>query len=141
MDQPSPTSTLNPTKDILYYDGACGMCTRTTGILGKLDWLSRLEFRDMIKVPIEELPVTMEQAMLGIPMRTRRGKAMVGFPAVRRALLQTPLGFLPALLLYVPGISHAARAWYDHIARNRARSGACSVGPRPAAAQSSSSSS
>lgn len=122
-------------KDTLYYDGACGMCTRTTGILRKLDWLSRLEFRDMIKVPIEELPVPMDQAMLGIPMRTRHGRSMVGFPAVRRALLQTPLGFVPSLLLYVPGISHAARAWYDHIARNRARSGACSVG------QSSSSSS
>jgi predicted DCC family thiol-disulfide oxidoreductase YuxK len=128
-------------KDILYYDGACGMCKRTTRILGKLDWLGRLEFRDMIKVPIDELPVSMEQAMLGIPMRTRRGKAMVGFPAVRRALLQTPLGFLPSLLLYVPGISHLARAWYDHIARNRARSGACLVGPRPTGAQSSSSSS
>jgi len=73
------------------------------------------------------MPVPMEQAMLGIPMRTRGGKPMVGFPAVRRALLQTPLGFLPALLLYVPGISHLARAQYDRIARNRARSGACSV--------------
>lgn len=128
-------------KDILYYDGACGMCTRTTGILGKLDWLSRLEFRDMIKVPIEELPVPMEQAMLGIPMRTRGGKAMVGFPAVRRALLQTPLGFLPSLLLYVPGISHGARAQYDRIARNRARSGACSVSIPTGVGQSRSSSS
>lgn len=128
-------------KDILYYDGACGMCTRTTGILGKLDWLSRLEFRDMIKVPDEELPVPMEQAMLGIPMRTRSGKAMVGFPAVRRALLQTPLGFLPALLLYVPGISHLAQAQYDRIARNRARSGACSVSSAgPGQSRSSSSS-
>jgi len=114
-------------KDTLYYDGACGMCTRTTGILGKLDWLSRLEFRDMLSVSLDELPVPMEQAMLGIPMRTRSGKAMVGFPAVRRALLQTPLGCLPALLLYVPGLSHLARAQYDRIARNRARSGACSV--------------
>ena len=128
------------TKDILYYDGACGMCTRTTGVLRKLDWLSRLEFRDMIKVPIEELPVSMEQAMLGIPMRTRRSKAMVGYPAVRRALLQTPLGFLPALLLYVPGISHLARAQYDRIARNRARSGACSVSIGPGAQSASSSS-
>ena len=114
-------------KDTLYYDGACGMCKRTTRILGKLDWLSRLEFRDVIKVPIEELPVPLEQAMLGIPMRTRTGRAMVGFPAVRRALLQTPPRFLPALLLYVPWISHLSRAQYDRVARNRARSGACSV--------------
>jgi len=48
------TATVNRPQDTLYYDGACGMCTRTTGILGKLDWLSRLEFRDMIKVPIED---------------------------------------------------------------------------------------
>ncbi|MFU8828236.1 MAG: thiol-disulfide oxidoreductase DCC family protein [Phycisphaerales bacterium] len=127
-------------KDTLYYDGACGMCTRTTGILGKLDWLSRLEFRDMTKVPHEELPVPMEQAMLGIPMRTRSGRSMVGFPAVRRALLQTPLGCLPALFLYIPGISHLARAQYDRIARNRARSGACSVSSAGGAQSSSSSS-
>lgn len=131
MSQASP----NPSTDTLYYDGACGMCQRTTKILRALDWLGRLDFRDMTKVPDEELPVSIEQAMQGIPMRTRRGKAMVGFPAVRRALLQTPLGFLPSLLLYLPGISHASRATYDWIARNRARSGACSVG------QSSSSSS
>lgn len=121
------TASASPAKDILYYDGACGMCRRTTRILGTLDWLSRLEFRDMTKVPDEELPVSMEQAMLGIPMRTRNGRSMVGFPAVRRALLQTPLGCVPALLLYIPGLSHLARAQYDRIARNRARSGACSV--------------
>ena len=128
----------SPTKDILYYDGACGMCQRTARHLRRLDWLSRLEFRDMLQVPVEELPVPMDRAMLGIPMRTRTGKALVGFPAVRRALLQTPLGCVPSLLLYVPGVSHIATGVYDWIARHRPRSGACAVSPQ--ADQSSSSS-
>ena len=38
--------------------------------------------------------------------------ALVGMPAMRRALAQTPLGLLPGLLMYVPGISHISDAVY-----------------------------
>lgn len=105
-------------------------------MLQKLDWLGRLEFRDMTVEPPESLPVPMEAAMRGMPMRTGDGRVLVGFPAVRRAMLQTPVGFLPALPLYVPGISHLAAVVYRHIALNRSRD-ACAVGehrpPPPAA--------
>lgn len=96
------------------------MCRRTTRILRRLDWLGRLEFRDMLKEP--NLPVAMEVAMQGMPMRTRQGRVLVGFPAVRRALLQTPLGAVPALVLYVPGVSNLGQVVYGWVARNRARS-------------------
>lgn len=108
-------------RDILYYDGACGMCRRTTRWFGAIDWLGRLEFRDSTGVPEGELPVSRERSLEGIPMRTRGGRALVGMPAVRRALVQTPVGFVPGALMYVPGVSHLAGAVYGRIAAGRAR--------------------
>ena len=119
-------SLVNPDRDTLYYDGQCGLCQRSTRFIRSLDWLGRLRFVDMTSVAPESLPVAWEVAMQGIPMRTRDGRTHVGYPAVRRALLQTPLGALPALAMYLPGVSHVGRRVYRHIAENRGRA-ACSV--------------
>jgi len=117
--------------DTIYYDGACGLCRGTVRWIERLDWLGRLEARDMTRVGEDELPVAMDAAMRGMPMRTREGEALVGFPAVRRALIQTPPGALVAWLFYVPGISRIARRAYDRIAANRARD-VCVVEPEDA---------
>jgi predicted DCC family thiol-disulfide oxidoreductase YuxK len=108
-------------RDVIFYDGACGLCRRSTRWLDRLDWLGRLELRDMTQVDASELPVSQDEAMRGMPMRTRGGRTLVGFPAVRRALAQTVVGFLPALVLYIPGVSHAGAAAYNAIASNRHR--------------------
>jgi len=68
-----------------------------------------------------ELPVSMPQAMEGMPMRTRNGRVLIGFAAIRRALLQTPLGFVPALFLYLPGLAAIGRVVYGYVARHRRR--------------------
>lgn len=115
-------------KDTLYYDGACSMCRRSIRVIRSLDWIGRLRFADSTALPDGELPVPRDESLVGIPMRTRAGRALVGFPAVRRALLQTPLGVIPALLMYIPGISHAGRAAYNRIAANRARDAVCPTG-------------
>lgn len=106
-------------KHTCYYDGQCGLCTRSVRTLRKLDWFNRLDYVDMLSVPPEQLPVPMEAAMQGMPMKTRSGRVHVGYPAVRRALLATPLGCLPAMLMYVPGLSAIGRVAYRYIARNR----------------------
>jgi predicted DCC family thiol-disulfide oxidoreductase YuxK len=121
---PSP---VPPSKDTLYYDGHCGLCRRSARILRALDWLGTLHAVDMLQVPPEELPVDPATALQGIPMRTKDGRTLVGFPAVRRALLRTPLGCLPALVLYLPGISHIAAAVYRYIAHHRSRDAACGL--------------
>lgn len=114
-------------RDTLYYDGACGLCIGTVKWLRRLDWLGRLEFVDSTGVAEDELPVSRERSLEGIPMRTRDGRALVGFPAVRRALLRTPLGAVPAALLYLPLVSAAGEAAYGAIARRRRRSAACGL--------------
>lgn len=111
-----------------YFDGRCGMCRRSTRILRTLDWLGRLEFVDMTAVPESTLPVGMEQAMLGMPMRTGSGRVLVGFPAVRRALIQTPLGCLFAWTLYVPGLDRLGAGVYSRIALHRKRDEVCQTG-------------
>jgi len=104
-----------------YYDGACGLCRGSVRFLGRLDWLDRLRFEDLTALRDEDLPVPRESAMRGMPATTADGRALVGLDAVRAAMLQTPAGFIPAMVLYVPGIAHLARAVYNRVARSRAR--------------------
>ncbi|MEM7754014.1 MAG: DUF393 domain-containing protein [Planctomycetota bacterium] len=113
-------------RDTLYFDGACGMCRRSTAILHRLDWLGNLASVDMTAVPPADLPVAPETAMAGLPMRTADGRVLVGFPAVRRALSRTPLGAPAAWVLWIPGVSHVGQAVYGWVARNRSRD-ACSL--------------
>lgn len=115
------------TRDTCYFDGECGLCRRSVQWLRRLDWLGRLEFRDMNRVPAADLPVRFEDAMRGMPMRTWDGRVLVGYPAVRRALMQTPLGVLFAWTMYLPGISHIGRGVYRFVADHRRRGATCAV--------------
>lgn len=117
---------MSRTRDSIYYDGACGMCRRTSRWLKRLDWLGLLSVHDMTRTPPDELPVSPDAAMRGMPMRTRSGRVHVGFPAVRRALVQTPLGAIPAVLLYLPVFSQVGCALYGRVAASRRRD-ACAV--------------
>ena len=142
------------TRDACFYDGRCGLCRRTTRFLRAIDLFRRLDFIDMSTVPVGSIPFAAEAlragpgehrspeaaigatadpaALLsGMPMRTRDGRQLIGFPAVRRALAQTPLAPL-AWLLYLPGISHIAAAYYRHIATPRNRDCAIAGGRRGA---------
>lgn len=87
----------------------------------------------MNSVPPHELPYPIEDAMRGMPMRTREGGRLIGFPAMRRALIQTPLGALGAWALYIPGLSRLGARVYRAVATNRRRD-ACDV-HAPAAIQ------
>lgn len=118
-------------RDICYFDGLCGMCRRTTRMLRSLDWQNRLVFEDFTKLDAAQMPVLYEQAMLGMPLRTVDGRVLVGYPAIRRALMQTPLGALVAWILYLPGVSWIGRRVYNWVARNRKR--ACEITPSGAA--------
>lgn len=105
------------------------MCQRSVAILRWLDWLDRLTFVDFTTLDPADLPVDPALAMTGMPMLTRTNRVLVGFEAIRRAMRQTPLGLLPALVLHLPGISHLSRRVYRRIAANRARTLVCA--PRP----------
>ena len=114
--------------DAIFYDGACSMCVRSTRIIHSLDWLRRIRIEEMAAAQRRnELPVSWERAMEGLPMLTRKGRTLVGFPAMRRALLQLPISAPLAALLYLPIVSALGARVYSAIATRRARTHACSV--------------
>lgn len=90
-----------------------------------LDWLGNLKFVDQSGLRDDELPVPRERALEGMPMRTSTGRVLIGFPAVRRALTRTPLGLVPGLLLYLPGLNHLGAKSYAWIAQHRGRDAVC----------------
>lgn len=111
------------------------MCRRSRRVLTRLDWLGRLDFVDLTTLAPTELPVPIDAALRGMPMRTREGQTLVGYAAVVRALRATPLGFVPAVVMGLPGIARVGRAVYDRIAASRRRD-ACAL---PASRSSSAS--
>ncbi|MBA4039053.1 MAG: hypothetical protein C0468_01760 [Planctomyces sp.] len=113
-----------------YYDGLCGLCTGWARFFGRLDWLGRLEMVDLTRTPDEALPVPREAALRGMPVRTRSGRVLVGFPAVRYALTQTPVGVVPGWALMVPGVAWLGRVAYDWFAARR-RAISCRLGVAP----------
>ncbi|GIK19652.1 MAG: hypothetical protein AMXMBFR77_19860 [Phycisphaerales bacterium] len=122
-----PAQESGVARETCYYDGGCGVCRRTSRWLRRLDWLRRLEFVDMTQVGPTELPVPADVALGGMPMRTSDGRVLVGFPAVRRALMLTPLGLIPGVLLHVPGVSWVGGRMYARIASRRRREESCGV--------------
>jgi predicted DCC family thiol-disulfide oxidoreductase YuxK len=114
-------------RDVVFYDGACGWCRGSSRVLLALDWLDALEARDLTRVPEDQLPTDLTTALEGMPMRTAKGNVLIGYPALRRALLLTPLGFPVALAMWIPGLSAAGRAFYRWFAANRPRDAACEL--------------
>jgi predicted DCC family thiol-disulfide oxidoreductase YuxK len=114
-------------RDTLFYDGYCGMCRGSIRVLRELDWLGRLGYQDLNTTPVEELPFSLEEALRAMPMRTRDGRGLIGFKAMRRAMIQMPLLIGIAWMLYLPGIAHLGERVYRTVASHRRR--ACTLPP------------
>jgi predicted DCC family thiol-disulfide oxidoreductase YuxK len=106
------------------------MCRRSVARLRRLDLWHRLEFRNMLAAPPTELPVPLERALAGMPMRTADGRVLVGFDAFRRAMSRTAAA-PAAWVLYVPGLAWIGRRAYRFIADHRRRDEACHITPAP----------
>ncbi len=55
------------------------------------------------------------------------GKTYGGFYAMRDIMLRLPACFLPALLMYLPGVSWIGEPVYQWISRNRHRFAGCAI--------------
>ena len=112
---------------IVVYDDACGFCTRSVRALTGLDWLGRLD-RLGYSVAVERFP-EVSRGLLdeGLRVRFADGSVTVGIDAVRSALVRTPLGVLPAALLYLPPVRAVGARVYRFVAARRRRDLACPV--------------
>ena len=118
----------------VIFDGECGFCLRAIRIGKRLDWWRRMEWRARLAPGVNERFPQLSQEETHRRMVSIRtdGRACGGFYAVRDILLQLPLTMLPALLLYLPGMSVVGVPLYRWIATNRyrfggAREATCSV--------------
>ena len=131
----------------VIFDGDCGFCRRAITWGTRLDWLRRVEWRARLEPGLaERFPQLSGEETQGRMVSIRKdGKTYGGFFAVRDILIHLPLTWLPALFLYVPGVSRLGVPAYAWIARNRHRFGggsedACPLpapesGPASSAAQ------
>lgn len=111
-----------------YYDGACGLCQRSSKILKKLDWANRLRFVDLTSFEPDDLPVPLDEALQGMPVERPDGKVLVGFEGVRHAMSRTPPGWPAAMIMALPGLRSLANRAYNAIARRRSRRHVCKPG-------------
>ena len=105
----------------VIFDGACGFCLRAIRIGKRLDWWRRMEWRARLEPGVNERfpQLSQEETQRRMVSIRADGRMSGGFYAVRDILLQLPLTTLPALLLYLPGMSVVGVPLYRWIAANR----------------------
>ena len=107
----------------VVFDGECGFCQRSIRLGRELDWLHRIDWRPRLEPGLKEkFPKLNDQdtqnRMISMhPNGTLRG----GFYAIRDIALHFPLTFLPALFLFIPGVSLLGVPVYAWISKNRHR--------------------
>ncbi|WP_059171472.1 thiol-disulfide oxidoreductase DCC family protein [Bacillus sp. FJAT-27445] len=123
-------------KLLALYDGNCVLCTKSKAKSQKLDWLGRIKWMSLQEYKKEGLNPAFRALDLRreLHLIQEDGTVYKGFFAIRKLLLQFPLTFIPALLLYLPFASKAGIPIYNWIARNRIKwmgekceDGSCSI--------------
>ena len=107
----------------VVFDGDCGFCRRWIRRGKRLDWLKRIDWRPRLEPGLKEKFPGIDDAETKDRMVSIRpdGKKVGGFYSVRDIALQFPLTFIPALFLYIPGVSLIGEPIYRWIAKNRHR--------------------
>jgi len=120
------TSTTEPNLSYsrtVIFDGDCGFCQRSIRLGKRLDWLGKIEWVARLSPGVKDrFPrLNDEETQNRMVSLGPDGKALGGFYAVRDIARHLPLTFLPALLLYIPGVPLIGVPVYKWIAKNRHR--------------------
>ncbi|MGJ8654148.1 MAG: thiol-disulfide oxidoreductase DCC family protein [Opitutaceae bacterium] len=120
---------------ILFYDGDCGICTRSVRFLLKRDHRERLHFAPLQGTTAQSLlPEGLRKELSTAVYRRREGELYLHSEAVLHALIDTEIWWriLARALLCLPnGFRDAVYHW---VARNRERlssNGACELPTEP----------
>ena len=113
--------TVKPCSRTVIFDGECGFCQRSIKWGKRLDWLHRMDWRARLEPGLQETfpQLSGEETQRRMVSIRKDGKTYGGFFAVRDIMVHLPLTFVPALVLYVPGVSLLGVPVYTWIARNR----------------------
>ena len=105
------------TRDTLYYDGQCPLCTREVRLLQRIaDDGLRLE--DLHRVEDNQTDPTRLERLKNLHLRTAEGKWLTGVDATVRAWSHTRWGFLFRILRW-PLVGSETDRVYRHWAQKR----------------------
>jgi len=112
----------------VVYDGACGLCRQTIGVLRSLDLAGKVEFLDAVNEwpGIEKRfpDLDRNQCLTNMQVLNPQGKKYGGFYGYRALAQVLPLGWLVLPVLYLPGIPWIGSRVYRFVASRR-HQGAC----------------
>jgi len=105
------------------FDGACIICRSASSAIAALDWMNRVEFRDLHDPDLRSRypELSDDQLMGAIHVLAGDGRLYIGYDGIRRLLKEIPLGLPIWLLLHLPGMDGMGRRVYQFIARRRYR--------------------
>jgi predicted DCC family thiol-disulfide oxidoreductase YuxK len=107
---------------ILFFDGACGMCTRSRNLLLKIDRTRKLQ-TEALQSPgtAERLGIAPSQLLESVRWLDASGAVYSGAEAANAALSSAIGTRLPLALYRIPGIRSIEDAVYRWVAANRYR--------------------
>jgi predicted DCC family thiol-disulfide oxidoreductase YuxK len=107
---------------VLFFDGACGMCTRSRDFLLKLDRTGELQTEPLQRAgTVDRLGVSPDQLMEQIWWLDSSGRVYGGAEAANAAV-SAALGIrLPLLVYRIPGMRSVQDAIYRWVADHRYR--------------------
>ena len=108
---------------IALYDGSCGLCNRTVGVVRALDLLGRVDVLDALadwpRVSVRWPALDQRACLEDMHVTTDRGRVHVGFYGYSAFAWHLPLGWLFLPLLYTPGVPAIGQRVYSFVARRR----------------------
>jgi predicted DCC family thiol-disulfide oxidoreductase YuxK len=107
---------------VLFFDGACGMCTRSRNFLVRLDRTGNLRTEPLQGAgAAERLGILQSQLLDSVRWLDSSGAVYSGAEAVNAALSAALGTRLPLLIYRIPGIRSLQDAVYRWVAANRYR--------------------
>jgi predicted DCC family thiol-disulfide oxidoreductase YuxK len=114
----------------VIFDGSCGLCKQTIGVVRSLDLLGKVEYLDAVNrwPEIQRRYPNLDRGHCLEDMHAvdSHGKISVGFYAYRGLAWVLPLGWPIVPLLYIPGVPWIGSRVYRMVAEHRL-SGACAL--------------
>jgi predicted DCC family thiol-disulfide oxidoreductase YuxK len=117
-------------KYAVIFDGSCGLCKKTIGVVKSLDLLSHVEYLDAVHGWAEiqrRFPnLDRDRCLEDMHAVSSEGKVRVGFEAYRGLAWVLPLGWLTLPVFYFPGAAFFGNRIYRMVAEGR-HSGSCAL--------------
>jgi predicted DCC family thiol-disulfide oxidoreductase YuxK len=119
---PRPRVNNRGMSGVLFFDGACGMCTRTRDLLLKVNWTGDLRTEPLQGAGVaERLGIPPSRLLESVRWLESSGEVYSGAEAANAALSAALGTRLPLLMYRAPGIRAVQEAVYRRVADHRYR--------------------